>query len=575
MKNPSCVKYYRYDELTDILRQYEKEYPDIVKMESIGKSYGGRDIWVMKVTDFSTGCDLEKPAYYVDGNVHSFEVSASATCLYILHYLVENYKKEKLVTEAIDTRVFYIIPRIDPDGAEWALADRPKLVRSSIRPHPYDEEPLTGLLEEDLDGDGRILYMRIKDHNGLWKKHPDYPDLMIRRDPIEHDGEYYRIVPEGMIANYDGSTIDVRSIFGLINWPNGPWPKEAIDIDKNYPRRWAKMTKPGVSAGSYPTSEPESRAIVEFIIGHPNISQIAMFHTIGKVMYRPSDDLPDSMMYEEDMRVFNLTGEKGTEFTGYPHQSFYEGLHAPEEDWDYYPGDSVMWVYEELGIYSWMVELWQPLSMIPRDKPYVHHEWFKDHTPEEDVEIYKWAKENFGNNSYVEWREFDHPQLGKVEIGGWDWMWTWLNPPLECLEKEIEGFPKWVVWNSLITPKLEIRDAAVTDLGGDNYKVRLVVENTGYMSTYASRMALKQNIRGVVAEIGIPDGASFIRGMEREEIGQLMGRSAKDAMVNPRQGSTDDRALVEWIIHAPKGGTVKLLARHERAGTVRTELELK
>lgn len=154
-------------------------------------------------------------------------------------------------------------------------------------------------------------------------------------------------------------------------------------------------------------------------------------------------------------------------------------------------------------------------------------------------------------------------------------MWTWLNPPLECLEKEIEGFPKWVVWNSLITPKLEIRDAAVTNLGGDNYKVRLVVENTGYMSTYASRMALKQNIRGVVAEIGIPDGASFVRGMEREEIGQLMGRSAKDAMVNPRQGSTDDRALVEWIIHAPEGGTVKLLARHERAGTVRTELELK
>ena len=316
MKNPSCVKYYRYDELTEILRQYEKEYPDIVKMESIGKSYGGRDIWVMKVTDFSTGCDLEKPAYYVDGNVHSFEVSASATCLYILHYLVENYKKEKLVTEAIDTRVFYIIPRIDPDGAEWALADKPKLVRSSIRPHPYDEEPLTGLLEEDLDGDGRILYMRIKDHNGLWKKHPEYPDLMIRRDPIEHDGEYYRIVPEGMIANYDGSTIDVRSIFGLINWPNGPWPKEAIDIDKNYPRRWAKMTKPGVSAGSYPTSEPESRAIVEFIIGHPNISQIAMFHTIGKVLYRPSDDLPDSMIYEEDMRVFNLTVSKATELTG-------------------------------------------------------------------------------------------------------------------------------------------------------------------------------------------------------------------------------------------------------------------
>ena len=78
-----------------------------------------------------------------------------------------------------------------------------------------------------------------------------------------------------------------------------------------------------------------------------------------------------------------------------------------------------------------------------------------------------------------------------------------------------------------------------------------------------------------MAEITLPESATFIDGMEREEMGQLMGRSTKDAMINPRQGSTDDRALVEWIIHAPEGGTVKLLARHERAGVVRTEIELK
>lgn len=574
MKNPSCVKYYRYAELTEILKQYEREYPNIVKMSSIGKSYGGRDIWVMTITNFATGPDIEKPAYYVDGNVHSFEVSASATCLYILHYLVENYGKNDLVTRALDTRTIYIIPRINPDGSEWALADKPKLVRSSIRSHPYDEEPLTGLMEEDLDGDGRILYMRIKDHNGLWKKHPDYPELMIRRDPIETDGEYYRIVPEGTIANYNGATFDVRSIFGLINWPDGPWPRQAIDIDKNYPRRWNKMRPDGVSAGSYPTSEPESRAIVEFLTSHPNVTQIAMFHTIGKVLYRPNDDLPDSAIYEEDMNVFNLTGAKGTELTGYPAQSFYQGLHAPEEDWDYYPGDSVMWSYEELGMYPWMVELWQPLSMIPRDKPYVHHEWFKNHEPEEDVAIYKWAKDNFGDRCYVPWHEFDHPQLGKVEIGGWDWMWTWLNPPLECLEEEIKGFPEWIVWNTLLTPMLAVREASVTDLGGDNYNVRLVVENTGYMSTYGSRMALKKYMRGVVAEIELPEGASLVTGLERMELGQLMGRSLKDAMVNPRQGGTDDRALVEWIVHAPNKGTIKLTARHERAGTVRTALEL-
>jgi hypothetical protein len=154
-------RFYRYAELTEILHALAREYPQIVVIDSIGKSHEGRDIWVVTVTNAQTGPAAEKPGFWVDGNIHSTEVAGSAANLYLLHTLVTQYGRDPDITRALDTRAFYICPRINPDGAEWALADKPKWVRSSTRAYPYDEEEIDGLVVEDIDGDGRILQMRI------------------------------------------------------------------------------------------------------------------------------------------------------------------------------------------------------------------------------------------------------------------------------------------------------------------------------------------------------------------------------------------------------------------------------
>ena len=161
--------YYRYDDLCRLLRAYAEEFPRLVRVEAIGQSHEGRDILLAVVTNGETGPDTEKPALYVDGNIHASEVSASAACLYLLHTLTSRYGSDPDVTRCLDTRAFYVCPRLNPDGAEWALADVPKIVRSSTRPYPYDEDPIGGLVTEDVDGDGRMLSMRIPDPNGPWK----------------------------------------------------------------------------------------------------------------------------------------------------------------------------------------------------------------------------------------------------------------------------------------------------------------------------------------------------------------------------------------------------------------------
>ena len=82
-------------------------------------------------------------------------------------------------------------------------------------------------------------------------------------------------------------------------------------------------------------------------------------------------------------------------------------------------------------------------------------------------------------------------------------------------------------------------------------------------------------MRGCICEIELPEGATLEMGKRREELGQLEGRAYKPSAPTRRQGdATQDRAKVEWVVSANQGSIVKLLARHERAGVVRTEVTL-
>jgi murein tripeptide amidase MpaA len=139
---PRFDQFYRHAELTQLLRDYAQARPDLVSLRSIGKSFEGRDIWLVTLTNAHTGVDTDKPAFWADGNIHAAELTASTACLYWLHFLVNHYgggdDTGRRVTELLDTRAVYIVPRLNPDGAELALADRPRHIRSSTRPYPFD-----------------------------------------------------------------------------------------------------------------------------------------------------------------------------------------------------------------------------------------------------------------------------------------------------------------------------------------------------------------------------------------------------------------------------------------------------
>ena len=173
-----------------------------------------------------------------------------------------------------------------------------------------------------------------------------------------------------------------------------------------------------------------------------------------------------------------------------------------------------------------------------------------------------------------------HPQLGAVEIGGWDKMNFWRNPPPHLREREVARFPAWMTQLALSLPRLELLRTEVRALGPDTWRIRFAVGNSGWLPAYVSKRALARKVvRGVIFEIHLPEGRpeiSLVGGKPRVEGPQLEGHGPKNSMqaFMANREVTGDRAFVEWVVRAPKGTHLALTAQADRAGVVRTEVIL-
>jgi Zinc carboxypeptidase len=341
-------RFLRHDELTSVLHALAADNPHLLSVTSIGQSHEGREIWLATVTDDEHGSHDTKPALWVDANIHATELTGSAAALNLVGRLVSGYGNEPRITRALASRAFYIVPRLNPDGAELALADRPRYLRSSTRPWPWrDGHLVPGLHPQDIDGDGRILHMRVKDADGAWRTHADEPRLMIPRRPDDgaDDGPFYRLHAEGMIVDHDGFTV-----------PNAA-PPERLDLNRNYAAGWATSI---AGAGDFPGSEPEIAAAMRAMIERPNICGFNAYHTSGGVLLRPSSTRADSTLPPIDVWTWKELGARLTELCGYRLHSVYEDFTWDRETT--MSGASDDWAYEHLGIHGWTTEFWDVIA---------------------------------------------------------------------------------------------------------------------------------------------------------------------------------------------------------------------
>jgi hypothetical protein len=537
-------RYYRYDEITEYLKAVAAAYPGLARLESVGKSYAGRDIWALTLTNQATGPDSEKPAIYVDGNIHAGEVTASAVCLYTIDYLVSNFGSDEEVTHLLDTRAFYILPRVNPDGAEMYLTT-PYTLRSSVKPYPLSLEEvdeLPGLRAEDIDGNGVILTMRVRDdRRGEWRMSDKDARLMVARRPGERKGPFYHVYTEGIIDQYEGEPFAIKgSPYGL-------------DLNRNFPQNWDLEVRGG---GNYPGSEPEARTIIDFIIQHKNINLLNAFHTYGGFFFRNPYQYGDDKIDQDDLRAMREIAREGTYVTGYPDIKSNNRATLTE------------WAYEQHGLIAYTTELWDRLGRagIQRD------EMMKADTPEKreaiQLKLLEWNDRELGGRGFYNWTEFDHPQLGKVEIGGWHPKFVLQNPPHHLLEAECHKNAQWVLRQAAALPEASLGEITVEKVRDGVYKLTALCENIGYLPTYTTNKgkgvgAVKPDVVRLLGDCQV------LAGKPEVEIGHLEGY-----MNGQGRGPARSCARASWLVQAAAGSELTVELETQRAGVDRKGIKL-
>lgn len=558
MLTPLCFdRFPDHGELSALLHVWASQRPDLLTVHSIGKSWAGREIWMATLTSVRTGPPQDKPGFLVDANIHAAELTSSFAALHLIHHVLSGHRTDKQITRLLDQRVLYVIPRLCPDGAEAVMQEH-RYVRSSVRPHPTpDREP--GLHGADVDGDGRVLFMRYPDPNGPWKPCDQEERLLVPREPDEDGGDYYRLLLEGEIDDYDGATVPVApDYYGL-------------DLATNFHSDWSDLPQRSSTAGGFAGSEPEIQALLRAVEDRPNITGYVSCHTFGAVhLHPPLND--DDHVPEADARLFADLGARAAAFTGYQVMSFNDLKHVPYR----VKGGQLAWFYHERGIPAWITEFWNPARAAGLED--VHpSRWLVDHPVEEAIRLIRWSDEELGGKGFVTWYPFDHPQLGHVELGGWDLINYWYNPPLDRVEREVAPHTDWVIMSALASPLLELRSVTTDTIRPGVHRLSVVVANTGWLPTNVTAKAVVRNQVGeVVLELDTPDDVQTTSGAKIVRVGQLAGRN--DARTSTtwwgHDPGTPDLVSREWFLLAEAGTEVIVSASHARAGRVRRTVTL-
>ena len=536
---PDWQHYHSSAEANALLEAWSEAFPNLTRLYSIGETLRATPLLVLEISNKQTGEAADKPGYYYDGNIHAGELTGAEVALHFAWHLLHKNGKDDRVTRLLDTRVLYVRPKFNPDGADLAMA--PPYPRLRSTPRPYDEDQ-DGLADEDpgndLNGDGAVTQMRVVNPKGVWKTDPQEARIMVRRTEGDLTGTFYDLYTEGLDDDSDGR-FNEDGLGG-------------IDMNRNFPRNWGLEFEQS-GAGPYPLSEPETRATIEFLNSHRNVTGVFHGHTSGGFLFRLPSTAPWDAFNLADQRLILELSEKYRTTTGQPVRPSYSNPRVHRH------GTLISWSYWDFGVVGFVPEFWGGAG--------------QDYDGDGRIsgrETLRWQDEELSGSAFVDWAEQDHPTLGKVEIGGWKRRFVFQNPPPQLLRKEIEQYVPWMMWLAEISPRVVIAESTVTLIAPDVSKITLTIENEGYLPTNITQRALDARLAVEVRVLAETEDASLLAGQSRTDLGHLPGSRDSQPL---REGSP--RRSVEYVVkHEGANPSVSITVTSEKGGTVRRKIEL-
>ena len=509
MERPILNHFYNYEEICAYIQTAQKAHPDVMTLESLAKTEGGRDIW--GITLCKGGNPEEKPAFYVQGGIHAQEGMGITCSLNFLWTVLEK------APEILEKMTVYILPCVNPDGSDMCV--RTGLEMRSKLERVYGLE--NAVVPQDLDGDGKILFMRWEDPNGYYVQLPECGDVMVHRRKGD-SGPFYSMITEGVVENYNG----------------GKLQRGYRDLDFN--RQYAVGWKDSPNGGDFPGNHVEPSTIMRFLSTHSNIFMMMDVHCGTRALIY---SVPDNI---QDARFFRNLAAMGSQITGIdpvPGSRYGKRSDAP-------PSNTVGTVRgycnDSLGIPTLTVELGNGYNSLGMST----QEIFDGALYERELisQIVTMHNER-GSKVAMPWKKIHHPQLGEVEVGGRDYHNAYfMNPDdmLDLIPKVGDFF--LAVMN--MVPELAFTHVNCEAMGGGIYRIRAGIINNSQLYTkilhgatgyHATREKITFSLEGV------------------EEILNSKGAEAINAL------ESLDTASVEWFVRANPGDVLTVKAVFPKA----------
>jgi hypothetical protein len=578
-------KYHSYDEMAKAISASVSSHKDIAKVESIAKTIESRDIWAVTLG----GKDADsRHAILVLGGVEAERIIGSELSLRFINFLLDNYGKVDSITQLVNSSTFYILPRVNPDASE-EFFQKP-LYERSFNARPYDDDR-DGVADEDgfedLNGDGFITMMRVKDNRGEWIPHPDDPRIMRKADPSKDEIGLYKLFTEGIDNDNDEQ------------WNEDG--KGGVDFNRNFPHNYQFFSK---GAGPYQISETESRAVTEFCFSHPNIAAVFTFSSNDNLMNpwkkeqkqgppqqteqrsgrrRMMDDEESAprlitSVLDDDEQYFNFISKQYqeiTKFKGAPQNVKVEGAFSE-------------WAYYHFGRWSFAANPWwipegeQKKDSTSTDSTKIKKsddkkglgndgkfDMNKGKSPDEKPDEYacqlkalKWFDANGIKNGFINWTKVKHKDFpeNEVEIGGFR-PYIQINPPAGSIESIAEKENAFIAWLGSKLPQIEIKNIKIKSVGNKIFRVTASIVNDGYLPTNSAIGSKARWQRNVKVSIGLSKD-------QKLSAGKLIN------IVPSIKGSGGSQELT-WLIVSTTGEKISITAESPVSGISTQTITLK
>ncbi len=546
-------RWHDYEEIRADMLRLEDAYPRFLTYSSVGTSHGGREMMLMTINNPETGPEMSKAAMFIDANMHGNEIQGGEVCLYTIWYLMENYGRIDKVTQLVDERVFYIMPVVNPDGRDWFMHGTGSGARTGHVPVDSDND---GLFDEDgpndLNGNGTIEQIRMYVPGEGTHRISHRDPRILERVPQGEFGDYILLGSEGIDDDGDGRVNED--------------PVGGYDPNRNWGSDWQPNYIQG-GAMDYPFQLPESRAENDFLMAHPNIAGVQSYHNTGGMILRG----PGANWYGEypasDLVAYDELGRNGARMLPYyRYIVLWDSLYTVH-------GGFIDWTNDGLGIISFSNELWARGQYF--NSPALQRQQQDPDSPISNATSGYFFDDylEFGDQ-YIEWAEYDHPQYGLVELGGWKKTRGRL-PPRFMNEELCHRNMAFTLYQADEMPLMQMTEPTVEQLSGNVFRVRVDISNPKVAPSITARAARNNVVppdlltvegaevisAGLVANKFIPGPSQMI---EQNDLQRIMFR-------NGHPGRTT--RTIEYLLRGSGSATIRYVS--VKGGTVERRVALR